>query len=91
MKGIYTFHAFIMNLSNRIRGKVLRIQIIQKFRKINLIKKNAALLLCKNRIVVKAIKKMIFLYSLKKIIVKELEPNSVLNPLTSSLSPSEKS
>lgn len=32
-----------------------------------------------------------FLYSAKKMRVKEQEPNSVLKPLTNSLSPSEKS
>lgn len=34
---------------------------------------------------------MILEYSVKKIKVKELDPNSVLKPLTNSLSPSEKS
>lgn len=36
-------------------------------------------------------KNIIFLYSAKKIKVNEEDPNSVLKPLTSSLSPSEKS
>ena len=59
-------------------------------KKINRNKKETKLEL-KNRKELNIDKKMIPLYSAKKIKVKEPDPNSVLNPLTSSLSPSEKS
>lgn len=75
-----------MNLSNRIRGAVLRIQIIQ-----NKILQNIRIFALKNSKEVRAEKNKILLYSDKNSIVKEDLPNSILNPLTNSLSPSEKS
>lgn len=90
MIGMKDFHAIIINLSNRIRGKVARIHKIE-----NNLSKNPKIVnlnwVLKKIIVVSKDMNKMFLYSLKKINVKALEPNSVLNPLTNSLSLSLKS
>lgn len=86
-KGIKNFQAKYINLSNRKRGRTERIQTMNnkkiKKKKVNLKKKKK-----KDE---RREKKIILEYSLRKIKVKDPEPNSVLNPLTNSLSPSEKS
>lgn len=85
-KGIKNFQHNIISKSKRKRGKTDRIQIINLIinKIVNLLKK-------KKKKYVHTEKNRILEYSPKKISVKIEDPKSVLKPLTSSLSPSEKS
>lgn len=73
-------------MSKRKRGRTDRIQITKKIKRKKERKRGK-----KNKNPERIQKKKIFLYSDKKIRVKPTDPYSVLNPLTNSLSPSEKS
>lgn len=83
-----TFHAIIINLSYRTRGKELRTQINKKhIKKVFKIIKLAP----KNNSEVMNLKNMIIPYSLIKIKANIPPPYSILNPETISDSPSARS
>lgn len=84
-KGIKNFQQRHISLSNRNRGSTERIHTTKKRKKKNKLKE------LKKIREEKIQKKRILLYSERKIRVKQEDPNSVLKPLTNSLSPSEKS
>lgn len=85
VKGIRNFQASLISLSKRKRGRTERIQIMKKT------KSKTPRGDEKKRNPLRMEKKKMLPYSAKKIRVNPQEPNSVLNPLTNSLSPSEKS
>jgi len=92
VKGKILFHAKLINKSYRNRGSVARAQIQKNTKKtVKKIAKKLVGLGLKITVDLNILKKKILAYSAIKIIANPPDPYSILNPETSSDSPSEKS
>jgi len=92
VKGKILFHAKLINKSYRNRGSVARAQIQKNTKKtVKKIAKKLVGLGLRITVDLNILKKKILAYSAIKIIANPPDPYSILNPETSSDSPSEKS